>query len=117
MADNVGQQIKEQYDAGISGVQDVLFNIDSTAQQRKVAKQTLRDMTTLLLAHTIQTVEGRTALLAGLIVELNQVIASVQTTPPLLNLAKRLTGIVGKSTNLLTEHKKALLKPPATPSG
>lgn len=117
MADDSGQQIKAQYDAGIEGVQDVLFNVDSTAPQRKVAKQTLRDMTTLLLAHTIQTVEGRTALLAGLIVELTQVIASIQTTPPLLALAKRLTGIVGKSTTLLTEHKKGLLKPPTTPSG
>jgi hypothetical protein len=92
-------------------VQGVLFTIGSTEAQRKVARQTLKDMTTLLLAHTIQNIEGRTALLAGLILELNQVIASIQVTPPLQDLAKRLTGIVTKSTKLLAEHKKGLLAP------
>ena len=109
MPDNTAQQIKAQYDAGIEGVQSVLFSIDSTPQQRKVAKQSLRDLTTLLLAHTIQSIEGRTALLAGLIVELNQVIASIQTKPRLLNFANRLTGIVSRSTTLLAEHKKKLI--------
>lgn len=111
MANDPGQDVKQQYDDGIEAVQNVLFNIDATPAQRKLAKQTLKDMTTLLLAHTIKTIEGRTALLAGLIVELNQVIASVQTTPPLKALVDRLTGIVGKSTKLLTEAKKGLLKP------
>jgi hypothetical protein len=109
MPDSSGQEIKEQYDAGIRGVQGVLFSLDSTPDQQKVAEQTLKDLTTLLLDHTIKDIEGRTALLKGLIAKLNQVIASIQTTPPLQALAQRLTGVVGKSTTLLTNVKTDFL--------
>ena len=68
MADDAGPEIKAQYDAGIQAVQSVLFNTESTEEQRKVAQQTLKDLTTLLLGQTIQSIEGRTALLSGLIV-------------------------------------------------
>jgi len=119
MANGSGQDIKEQYDAGIKGVQGILFSLDSTPDQQKLAEQTLKNLTTLLLDQTIKTIEGRTALLKGLIDNLNQVIASIRVTPPLLALAQRLTGIVNKSTTLLQNVKTDFLAKPGstTPSG
>ena len=116
MTDVAGQDIKKQYDDGIRAVQGVLFSLDSTPGQQKVADQALTSLTALLLEQTLKSIEGRTALLNGLILNLNHVIASIQVTPPLLALAQRLTGIVGKSTTLLTNVKKDFGGGSTTPS-
>jgi len=105
-----GKAIKELYDEGMLEVQRVLFSLDSTAAQRKVAKQSLRDLTTLLLAQTIKTVEGRTALLTGLIVELVQVIEKVQLKPPFQDALDKLNGVLGKAHKTLAEQKKKLIE-------
>jgi hypothetical protein len=105
-----GKAIKELYDEGMFEVQRVLFSLDSTAAQRKVAKQSLRDLTTLLLAQTIKTVEGRTALLTGLIVELVQVIEKVQLKPPFQDALDKLNGVLGKAHKALAEQKKKLIE-------
>jgi hypothetical protein len=119
MTDVAGQDIKQQYDDGIRAVQGVLFSLDSTPDQLKVADKALTSLTALLLEQTLKSIEGRTALLKGLILNLNQVIASIRVTPPLLALAQRLTGIVGKSTTLLTNINKDFLGrgESTTPSG
>lgn len=99
----------EVYDEVILEVQRVFSSPDSTPQQRRTAKQSLGDMTALLLAHTVATVQGRTALLSGLIVELTQVIYSVRTQPPYAGAVKQLTGLVDKATALLNKEKKGLV--------
>ena len=114
MANDTGQDIKEQYDEGIKGVQGILFSLESTPDQQKLAEQTLKNLTTLLLQQTIATIEGRTTLLKGLIDNLNRVIAAIQVTPPLLALAQRLTGIVDKSTTLLQNVKQDFLAKPGS---
>ena len=119
MANGSGQDIKDQYDEGIKSVQGVLFSLDSTPEQQKLAEQTLKNLTSLLLDQTIKTIEGRTALLKGLIDNLNRVIVGIQVTPPLLALAQRLTGIVNKSTTLLQNVRTDFLSKPGSsaPSG
>ena len=89
-------------------VQKTLFSIKSTPTQRKVAKKSLSDLTAMLLAHTLATVEGRTALLAGLIVELNEVIAKVTTKPPSSTTMTGLAGALTKAQKLFESEKSDL---------
>jgi hypothetical protein len=100
--------IKDAYDKGMFEVQKILFSVTSTAAQRKVAKKSLSDLTAMLLAHTLATVEGRTALLAGLICELNEVIAKVTTRPPASTTLTDLTGILAKAQALFESEKADL---------
>jgi len=106
---NTGEHIKQVYQEGITEVQRVFGSLDSTPEQRAIAKQTLNDITALLLAHSIKTVESRTALLTGLIVELNQIIESVKVNPPFVDAASKITTVANRAVELLTEEKKNLL--------
>ena len=108
-AKHTNEAIRDAYDEGMRAVQKILFSTKSTAIQRKTAKQTLKDLTAMLLANTLKTVEGRTALLSGLIVELNQVIDKVQTKPPFSNAMSGLTTTLTKAHKLLNGTKKGLL--------
>ena len=101
--------IKDAYDKGMLEVQKVLFSLNSTAAQRKVAKKSLTDLTAMLLAHTLKTVEGRTAVLAGLIVELNEVIAKVKTKPPSSATLTGMTGALTKAQKLFESEKADLI--------
>ena len=103
------KSIKELYDEGMAEVFRVVGSLDATASQRKAARQTARDLSALLVAHTLQSIEGRTALLSGLIVELNQVIDSVKTRPPYEDSIEKLTGIVTKAGKLYADVKKELV--------
>ncbi|MGF1611126.1 MAG: hypothetical protein ACFCUQ_17110 [Kiloniellales bacterium] len=105
MADD-GKAIKQLYDESIEEVQRVLFSLDATDAERKVARQSLRKLTALLLAQTIKTVEGRTALLNGLIDELGKVIEKIKVKPPLQNVLDRLNGAVAKAKKLLDQQGK-----------
>ena len=89
-------------------VQKILFSIKATPAQRKVAKKSLSDLTAMLLAHTLATVEERTALLAGLIVELNEVIAKVQTKPPSSTTLTSLAGALTRAQKLFESEKADL---------
>ncbi len=100
--------IKDAYDKGMFEVQKVLFSIKSTAAQKKVAKKSLSDLTAMLLAHTLATVEGRTALLAGLIVELTTVIDKVRPKPPSNTTVKDLTAVLTKAQKLYDLEKETL---------
>jgi hypothetical protein len=108
MTDN-RKSIKELYDEGMAEVFRIVGSLDATAAQRKAAKQTARDLSSLLAAHTLQSIEGRTALLSGLIVELNQIITSVQAKPPYEDTVTRLTGIVTRAGKLYADVKKELV--------
>ncbi|OGT82919.1 MAG: hypothetical protein A3H91_12230 [Gammaproteobacteria bacterium RIFCSPLOWO2_02_FULL_61_13] len=62
----------------------------------------------MLVKHTLESIDGRTALLAGLIVELNQVIAAVKKEPPYAEALGNFTAIVTKAQTLFTEDVKNL---------
>ena len=87
----------------------IVSSFDATAAQTRVAKQTAKDLTSLLVAHTLETIEGRTALLSGLIVELNQVIGAVRANPPYQDAISSLTTVLTKAEKLFKKEKKALL--------
>ena len=103
------KSVKDIYDAGLEEVQRILFSLDSTPAQTKAARQTLKDLTAMSLANTLKTVEGRTAILAGLIVELSQITEKVKVNPPYLGAMKKLTSLTKTAQNLFTKEKKNLV--------
>jgi hypothetical protein len=108
MADNK-QAIKATYDSGMAEVFKIVGSLDATLEQRVAARQTARDLSSMLVAHTLQTIEGRTALLAGLIVELNDVIASIDASPPFTGAVDSLTALLNQARLLFKEEKQALI--------
>jgi hypothetical protein len=108
MADNK-QAIKATYDSGMAEVFKIVGSLDATPEQRVMARQTARDLSSMLVAHTLQTIEGRTALLAGLIVELNEVIASIDTSPPFAGSVDSLTTLLDQARLLFKDEKQALI--------
>lgn len=108
MADNK-QAIKATYDSGMAEVFKIVGSLDATLEQRVAARQTARDLSSMLVAHTLQTIEGRTALLAGLIVELNEVIAAIDTSPPFTSSLDSLTTLLTQAQILFKEEKQALI--------
>lgn len=99
--------ISEIYSAGVAEVSRVIA--EGNADQRDVAQQTLDDLTAMMLAHTLDTVQGRTALLTGLIAELSQVIDAVKTKPPYDKAVKSLTKVIDAARTRLAAEKKDLL--------
>jgi|GEM_PF-6906438 len=87
----------------------IVSSFDATPAQTRVAQQTAKDLTSMLVAHTLESIEGRTALLSGLIVELNQVIDAVRTNPPYQDTLTRLKGALTKAEKLYKKEKKALV--------
>jgi hypothetical protein len=63
----------------------------------------------MMLAHTIETVQGRTALLTGLIVELTAVIARIEEKPQFASVVSNLAGIVDQANALLAVEKQDLV--------
>jgi hypothetical protein len=104
------EQIRQLYVRGIRQVTRVLGSVNSTDAEIETAEQTLTDLTTSMLAHEIASVQGRTALLSGLIVELTTVVDSIQASSPLAEVASELNGILEAAKTSLTEEKKMLLK-------
>lgn len=101
--------IKKSYDTGMGEVQRILFSTQSTSAQKKAAKKSLDNLTAMLLAYTVSTVEGRTSLLAGLIVELSDVIAKVETRPPYTEAVTKLSGILNNARRLFNSEVAALV--------
>jgi hypothetical protein len=102
------KSIKQLYDEGMQEVFKVVGSIEASDAQRDVALQTAEDLTSLLVKHTLATIDGRTALLAGLIVELNQVIEAVEEEPESVEVLQSVTKILGKAEKLFDKEKKVL---------
>ncbi len=100
------QQIKSTYDDSLMKIQEVLYSQEATTEQKDIAKQSLKDLTTTLLLHNLNTIEGRTAILSSLIVELQEVIDSVQVENPLTGVMEQLTGVITKAKGLFKDEKK-----------
>jgi hypothetical protein len=103
------KSIKDLYDEGMAEVFRVVGSLDATAAQRKAAKQTAKDLSSMLVTQTLQSIEGRTALLASLIVELDSVIDSIETTPRLKGIVDNLTGLITKAEKLFQAEKKKMV--------
>ena len=109
MAQDTKKSVKAVYDEGMAEVMKVVGSIKATPAQKKVALQTSKDLTAMLLAHTLASIEARTALLSGLIVELNQVTDSIKVKPPYAGALTSFGKIIGKATTLFNTEKKKLL--------
>jgi hypothetical protein len=103
------KSIKEIYDDGMAEVYKIVGSFESTQEQRDTALQTAQDLSSMLISQTLDSINGRTALLSGLIVELNQVIESVQTNPPYEDSMKNLTSILTKAQKLFGDEKQNLI--------
>jgi hypothetical protein len=101
------KSILDIYNEGVLEVNRIIG--EGTPAQRKAAKQTLRDLTAMMLAHTLEDVQGRTALLTGLITELTEVIESVKTRPPYLDAVAGLTKVINGARTRLAKEKENLL--------
>jgi len=108
MADTA-KDIRDVYRQGMHEIQKILGSVNSTQAQIDTASASLDDLTAMMLKQTIDTVQGRTALLSGLIVELNQVIESVKVKPPSADVIGNLTAVLDKAQGLFSEEKKDLL--------
>lgn len=106
MAIHAPGEIKTLYDDSLREVYRIVGSTKSTDAQADAAMKTFEHLTALLLAQTLETVAGRTALLAGLIEELSRVTAGVQVNPPYLEAAKSLTTLTTRATALLEAEKK-----------
>jgi len=102
-------EIRDTYTAGIRAVTKVLGSTSATSADKDQAEETLTDLTTSMLAHEIETVQGRTALLTALIVELTAVVDRIETRTQLAPIVAELQGIVDTAKALLTEEKKGLI--------
>jgi hypothetical protein len=109
MPTDTRKSIKELYDDGMAEVFSIVGSLDATAAQKRAAKETAKDLSSMLVAHTLETIEGRTALLSSLIVELNSVIDSVETNSQLADVLGRLNGLVTKAGKLFQSQKKELV--------
>ena len=97
--------IKQLYDEGMAEVFSIVGSMDSTAKQRKVARETAKELTAMLVENTLETINGRTALLTGLIKELNRVIAAVETAPPYADALENFTKITARAQKLVANVK------------
>ena len=109
MAQDTKKSVKAVYDDGMAEVMKVVGSIKSTPTQKKVALQTSKDLTAMLLGHTLASIEGRNALLSGLIVELNQMTDSIKVKPPYAAALTNFGKIIGKATTLFNMEKNRLL--------
>ncbi len=100
--------IRDIYNQGIQEVTKIIQQGDE--QQQEAALQTLDDLTAMMLAHEIGTVQGRTALLTGLITELTQITESIEDHPPYQNALESVTAIVDQARATLSIEKKDLLR-------
>lgn len=99
--------IRDLYNEGIMEVTKIVQQGDEA--QQEVALKTLDDLTAMMLAHTIETVQGRTALLTGLISELTQITDSIKVNPPYAEALDSVTAIIDKVRVGLAKEKKTLL--------
>ena len=103
------KEIKKAYDDTLAKLQLVLFSPDSSKAEIKVAKQSLNDLTAAMLAQNLKTIEGRTALLSALIVELQEVTASIKVNSKIAAVAGDLTGLLNQAKEIFKEEKKDLV--------
>jgi hypothetical protein len=106
-AENPGAEVNDLYQSAMANLQATVEAVDASPAQKKTARAALEDLFLLHGAHVIQTIDGRTALLSSLILELEGVISRIKVKP-FGNALARLTGVVDKARALYDEHKGVL---------
>ncbi len=96
-------EVNDLFRESIEELQTVLETPGISANQRKAAELALRDVFRLHGTHVIQEVNGRTALLSGLIVELEEVSNAVKLNP-IGEALDQLDGLITRARDL---HHKA----------
>lgn len=107
---NPVDDVNELFSASVTELQEILGSTDASSAQRRVAKESLRDIWLLHGAHAIQEVLGRTALLTGLISELREVIDSIERRPFGDGL-KKVEKLVTTARALYQKEKESLRTP------
>jgi lysozyme family protein len=107
--------IMQTYLAATEEIRKVLVSFTATPAQKDAAEAALADLTTALAIHSVQQVEGRTALLTALIVELNGVIDKIRVNP-IGDVLGRLNGLLGTANRLLTAEKATLREAVTAPA-
>lgn len=95
------QDIIRTYLQGIAAVQAVLSDPAATRAQKNTARQSLDDLTIMLGRFSTANIEGRSALLLGLIHELREVTDRIEPESPIAGVLDRLTEIAGTAGQLL----------------
>ncbi len=104
---NHANDIVQTYLAAMKAIRGVLDSFTATPAEKDAAEAALADLTTALSMYSVQRVEGRSALLTALIVELNGVIDQVRVNP-VGDLLARLSSLVGTANQLLNAEKEAM---------
>lgn len=95
------------YQDAIEQLQETIGSVDASAAQKKAARDALNDLFLLHGAHSIQEIDGRTALLSGLIIELQGVIDKIQARP-FGDALSQITKIADTARDLYEESKKEI---------
>lgn len=101
--------IKTSYDLALAELQGILFSQTATKAEKAAAKASLNDLTATMLAQNVKTVEGRTALLSALIVELQETIDSIKVDSKIAAVADKLTGVVAQAKDLFKKENGNLV--------
>lgn len=109
MTETTTKAIKKSYDEALAALQGILFAQTASKAEKTTAKAALSDLTATMLAQNLRTVEGRTALLSALIVELQQTIDSIKVDSKIAAVADKLTGLVAKAKDLFKKEKEDLV--------
>lgn len=101
--------IKKSYDQALAELQGILLSQTATKAEKAAAKASLNDLTATMLAQNVKTIEGRTALLSALIVELQETIDSIKVDSRIAAVADKLTGVVAKAKDLFKKENGNLV--------
>jgi len=102
---DAGQEIVNKYLEGIAAVKEVLSNPAANKDEKKVARQSLRDLTIMLGRFHTDSFEGRSALLLGLIHELREVTDRIQPNSPVAGVLKRFNTVLAAAGELLKAER------------
>lgn len=103
--DASGQDIVNEYLNGIAAVKEVLSNPAASKAEKKAALQSLDDLTIMLGRFHTGNVEGRSALLLGLIHELRQVTDEIRPNSPIAGVLDKLTKVAAAAGKLLAKER------------
>lgn len=95
------QDIIGTYLQGIAVVKAVLSDPAATRTQKNTARQSLDDLTIMLGRFSTANIEGRSALLLGLIHELREVTDRIKPESPIAGVLDQLTKVAGTAGQLL----------------
>jgi len=79
---------------------------DADAEARRAAYEAYNDVLLLIGRHAVNSYEGRTALLTGLITELSDFNKNIKVANPIAARVDELTTIAGKAVDLFKKEKK-----------